>query len=85
MNTSNSSEYSISDLFPSGKIPWSDLSLAFVLTAVIYLFLTYTLLGDEDELPARFIVPIPEQCKPDWEGEVLEEPSIKVCSSKVNC
>ena len=25
-----------------------------------------------------YTVPVPEQCKRDWEGEVLENPSIKV-------
>ena len=32
-----------------------------------------------------YTVPIPEQCKRGWEGKVLENPSIKVCSLWTVC
>lgn len=33
---------------------------------------------DDNEEPVPFHVLIPEQSKPDWQGEILERPSIKV-------
>lgn len=33
---------------------------------------------DNNEQPVPFDVPIPEQSKPGWRGEILEYPSIKV-------
>lgn len=35
--------------------------------------------GQEDERAVVYAVKIPEPCQPDWKGEILDEPSIKVC------
>ncbi|MCJ1295105.1 Meiotic Sister-Chromatid recombination aldehyde dehydrogenase [Xylographa carneopallida] len=52
----------------------------------VYTILTYTVLIDEDELPVNFTVPIPEQCSPTWEGEILDNPNMKVSgSSAIQC
>ncbi|MCJ1414951.1 Meiotic Sister-Chromatid recombination aldehyde dehydrogenase [Xylographa parallela] len=54
--------------------------------AVVYIALNYTVLIDEDELPVNYTVPIPEQCSPVWDGEVLDEPTISVPgSSAIQC
>ena len=75
-------ERSLRDLFPtsSGKVPWVELSLAIIATAFVYLVLQYRVRSKEDEQPVHVTVPVPEQCKPGWEGKVLERPSVKVGS-----
>lgn len=35
----------------------------------------------ESEAAVDFEVPLPKQCEPGWQGEVLQEPSLKVCLS----
>lgn len=39
---------------------------------------------DDGEQPVPFVVPIPEQSKPGWRGEILETPSIKVQYTQVS-
>lgn len=36
------------------------------------------LLKPDPEAAIDYEVPLPEQCEPEWKGEVLENPSIKV-------
>ena len=69
------------DLFPSKSVPWLAILSSFVVMAVVYIALNYTVLIDEDELPVNYTVPIPEQCSPVWDGEVLDEPTISVSTS----
>ena len=45
-----------------------------VLSISAYFFIS----RNENEEPMPFQVPIPEQSKPGWQGEILELPSIKV-------
>lgn len=33
----------------------------------------------ESEAAVDFEVPLPKQCEPGWQGEILQEPSLKVC------
>ncbi|MCJ1434427.1 Meiotic Sister-Chromatid recombination aldehyde dehydrogenase [Xylographa pallens] len=74
------------DLFPSKSVPWLAILSSFIVMTVVYIILTYTVLIDEDELPVNYTVPIPEQCSPAWDGEVLHEPNIKVPgSSTIQC
>lgn len=47
-----------------------------ILTLLITLY--FTLLDNDDERPVSFTIPLPEQCKPGWKGEVLDDPKIKV-------
>lgn len=47
-----------------------------ILTLLITLYFTF--LNNDDERPVSFCIPLPEQCKPGWKGEVLDDPKIKV-------
>ena len=47
-----------------------------ILTFIITIY--FTLLKNDDERPVSFSIPLPEQCKPGWKGEVLKDPKIKV-------
>ncbi|THY44787.1 ALDH-like protein [Aureobasidium pullulans] len=50
-------------------------------TAVLW----FTTKGDS-EAAVNFEVPLPKQCEPDWQGEVLQEPGLKISgSSAVQC
>ena len=49
-------------------------------SAVFVLSLRYLLISDP-ERAADYEISIPEQCKPGWKGEELDEPSIKVCDA----
>jgi len=49
-------------------------------SAIFVLSLCYLLVSDP-ERAVDYEISIPEQCKPGWIGEELEEPSIKVCVS----
>ncbi|SLM40490.1 aldh-like protein [Lasallia pustulata] len=43
-------------------------------------------LGNDAEAAVDYTVPIPEQCKPGWKGEELEDPQIKLPgSSAIQC
>lgn len=59
-----------------------------LIALIIVAFLSTTIFSliphDDGEQPVHFIVPIPEQSKPDWQGEILETPSIKVQYTKVS-
>ena len=48
-------------------------SIAFV----IFVF-KIAVLSDNGERAVNFRVPPPEQCHPDWKGEILRQPSLKV-------
>lgn len=57
----------------------SPLALGVALTVFILSFLFLKLvLSNDAEAAVDYTVPIPEQCKPGWKGEELEDPQIKV-------
>ncbi|MCJ1249613.1 Meiotic Sister-Chromatid recombination aldehyde dehydrogenase [Trapelia coarctata] len=65
-------------------VPWFQVLIVFASSAVIFAF--FYIASLEDEAPVNFRIPVPEQCSPDWEGELLDEPSIKVSgSSAIQC
>lgn len=45
------------------------------LTLIVTIYFTF--LNNDDERPVSFTIPLPEQCKPGWKGEVLDDPKIK--------
>lgn len=57
-------------------VPWFQVLIAVASSAAIFGFLYAASL--EDEAPVDFRIPVPEQCAPGWEGELLDKPSVKV-------
>ena len=55
-------------------------AIATFLVSVLFVILVFrsVVLVDNEERSVSFNVPIPKQCSPDWEGEILEKPNIKV-------
>lgn len=62
------------------EVPWLEILIFTFSIGLVLIAFNYTVLNDSAEQPVNFIVPLPEQCKPGWKGEVLEDPSIKVFS-----
>lgn len=60
------------------EIPWFELLVIAISTGFIFIVFNQIVLNDSAEQPVNFSVSTPEQCKPDWKGDVLEQPSIKV-------
>ena len=48
--------------------------------SVVFLFAAYKIIvrDDDRESIVTLQVPTPEQCFPEWKGEVLREPTVKV-------
>lgn len=61
---------------PSG-LSWLGLGAAATIFALTWFLLT-SILGDTAELGVNYTVSIPEQCKPGWRGEELEEVQLNV-------
>jgi len=57
-------------------VPWFQVLIVVASSTVILGF--FYAATREDETPVSFRIPVPEQCSPGWEGEMLDEPSIKV-------
>ena len=63
--------------FPT-DLPWLEICIFFGSIIVVITIFNNVVLSPDIERPILFKVPVPEQCNPDWKGEVLECPSIKV-------
>ncbi|PNS14769.1 hypothetical protein CAC42_1998 [Sphaceloma murrayae] len=64
------------------RYDWQLLTSLVLLAAGYSLFLQKT----DPELPVDYNVPVPKECSPSWEGEVLSDPSIKIAgSTAVQC
>jgi hypothetical protein len=66
--------------FPA-DFPWLEISIFFFSLLFVFTIFSYAVLNNGDERPVTFNVSIPEQCSPEWKGEVLDEPSIKASPS----
>ena len=55
-------------------------SYAIALAALIPLLL-FLFFRPDPEAPVPYTVPPPPECHPDWKGEILDSPSLKVCFS----
>ena len=66
---------------PPTRLPLFDVLI--VVLSIVFVFATfkYIVLDDDEETPVKFKVPVPEQCSPEWKGELLKEPAVKVASS----
>lgn len=58
-------------------LPWLELCIA-AFCIILVSRLARLFLYQDEEAPIPYVVPLPEQAKPGWTGEVLEQPSIKV-------
>lgn len=70
---------------PPVQLPWLEISI--LVLSVVFVFAAFKIivLDDDKERVVEFKVPVPKQCSPEWEGEVLEEPTIKVHSLRHGC
>lgn len=53
------------------------------LTLLITIYFTFLNNINDDERPVSFTIPLPEQCKPGWKGEVLDDPKIKALEAQL--
>ncbi|KAK0507168.1 hypothetical protein JMJ35_010206 [Cladonia borealis] len=68
------------------NVPWLEILIFILSIGLVLTVFNYIVLNDSNEQPVTFDVPIPEQCGPQWKGEVLDRPSIKVSgSSAIQC
>jgi len=51
------------------------------LAAIVFTSAVLYLVKPDPEAAVDFDVPIPVQCEPGWQGEVLENPSLKVSNN----
>ena len=60
------------------QLPWLEISV--FLLSIIFLFAAFKVVvhDDDGEESPHFKVPVPEQCSPEWKGEILEKPTVKV-------
>ena len=64
-------------------LPFLEICIFFGSIVLLITFFNHIVLSPDEERPVVFKVQIPKQCNPDWKGEVLEAPNIKVnlCSA----
>ena len=62
-------------------VSWLEILIFILSIGLVLTVFNYVVLNDSNEQPVAFDVPIPEQCGPQWKGEVLDQPSIKVFAS----
>ena len=65
---------------PPPDLPWLEICIFFGSVIFLVTFFNNIVLSEDKERPVSFKVPIPEQCNPDWKGDLLEDPNIKVPS-----
>ena len=58
--------------------------VALVVIALLSFALYLIICCDDGEQAVPIFVPLPDQCKPGWEGETLEHPSLKVFGLRIN-
>lgn len=57
---------------------WPQVLVSVVAIVVVGVIFKHIFTGRENESPVPINVPIPEQVKAGWRGEVLDDPNIKV-------
>lgn len=63
---------------PPTQWPWLEISIFILSVVFVFAAIKIIVLDDDEERLVKLVVPVPEQCSPEWKGEVLEEPTIKV-------
>ncbi|CAD6579898.1 MAG: Meiotic Sister-Chromatid recombination aldehyde dehydrogenase [Alectoria sarmentosa] len=68
------------------QLPVVQISIFLLSVVFVSAAFKYIVLDDDEERPVQLEVPVPEQCSPEWKGEVLDEPTIKISeSSAIRC
>lgn len=71
---------------PPTQWPWLEISIFILSVVFVFAAIKIIVLDDDEERLVKLVVPVPEQCSPEWKGEVLEEPTIKISgSSAIRC
>lgn len=65
---------------PPVQLPFVQISILLLSVVFVFAAFKYIVLDDDEERPVQLEVPVPEQCSPEWKGEILDEPTIKVFS-----
>lgn len=65
---------------PPVQLPFVQISIFLLSVVFVFAAFKYIVLDDDEERPVQLKVPVPEQCSPEWKGEILDEPTIKVFS-----
>ena len=60
------------------QLPWVEISIFVLSVFFVCVAFKIIVLRDDEEGPVKFGITVPEQCLPEWEGRVLEDPAIKV-------
>ena len=68
---------SLALIFDDGPLTPQHL-LVFVAASLTSLVIYKLFFATDHDAPIAYSIPIPEQCSPEWNGRVLEEPKIKV-------
>lgn len=63
---------------PTSTLSWPGLCGVVTILALTCIYLTKSFGNDAEEPAVDYEVPIPEQCKPGWRGEELDEVQLKV-------
>ena len=69
------------DTFETGDQAWqTPLAISIICASTLLTLVWFygSLSASHHEAPVAYSVPVPEQCKPGWKGDILEEPRIKV-------
>lgn len=64
--------------------PWVEILILTTSIAVVLVVFNYTVVNDSTKQPVTFSAPVPKQCDPQWTGEVLEQPNIRVVSFDIH-
>ena len=63
------------------NLPVPEFLVFAVSIVLVFTVFRYAVLNDSHEQPVSFKVPAPPQCDPKWNGEIVDNPSIKVFAS----
>ena len=61
------------------SIPWPGLFAGAVILALTSIYCRTFFLRSVEEPDVDYEVPVPEQCKPGWQGEELDQVQLKAC------
>ena len=63
---------------PLPNVPWLEILIFALSIAIVFIVFDHTVLNDSTEQPVALNVPVPEQCRANWKGKILQEPKLRV-------